>query len=241
MKLYNLKTGLKKARKHFGYTQKSLSEALKSEYIVGDIQTIRNWEQGRSIPSWDTLLKLAEFYGCEIDFLFDEIETETHDLEFICKETGLSADAVKILQKLQQQNDRLRKAFSDISLSCLNDLILSVNTQVPEQSILYDIHNFIHADQLVLTNDDPELFRDHPEDFEKIENRKIKHLFINNIQTKTAYSPGADQRKNLVREFFQRNIFDKLCQIGDQQMSEGSAPLIVNNRNKRGNRKENKT
>jgi len=91
-----LKKNLKKARKEAGYkTQEAFAEAFHVS-----IDTVRNWEQGRGIPEIGTLLYLAEFLDCDLDYLIGRIEKPTHDLQFITDELRLSEEAVKKLMKL---------------------------------------------------------------------------------------------------------------------------------------------
>lgn len=111
MKLYNLdddlKKGLKRARKKAGLTQIELSEKLKTlgiPDIPDTVETVRNWEQGRSKPTVGTLLQLTKFYDCDLDYLTKRIDCKTHDLQFIHDQTGLSEDAIKKLQKIAFKN-----------------------------------------------------------------------------------------------------------------------------------------
>ena len=95
MKLYSLSEGLKRARKEAGYTQESLAQAMDVH-----LKTIRNWEQGVATPSLDTLMSLADRYGCDLDYLTGRIDCHTHDLQFIHDQTGLSEKAIEKLQRV---------------------------------------------------------------------------------------------------------------------------------------------
>ena len=60
----NLKEKIKDFRKNLNKTQQDLCEILGlPRYIVS------NWEQGRSEPSADDLIKLADYFGCTTDYL----------------------------------------------------------------------------------------------------------------------------------------------------------------------------
>lgn len=61
------------------------------------LDAVKNWEQGYAMPGIDTLFKLCDKYHCEIDYLLGRMEHKTHDLQYICDETGLSEPAVKDL------------------------------------------------------------------------------------------------------------------------------------------------
>ena len=55
---------LKELRIEKGCTQKELADAVKTT-----ADSIYSWEKGRSQPSIETLAKLADFFGCSIDYL----------------------------------------------------------------------------------------------------------------------------------------------------------------------------
>ena len=102
-----LKNNLKKARKKAGYkTQEDFAKAFHVS-----IDTVRNWEQGRGVPEIGTLLYLAEFLDCDLDYLIGRIDKPTHDLQFITDELRLSEEAVK---KLMQLSDRQLQSISEI-------------------------------------------------------------------------------------------------------------------------------
>ncbi len=91
-----LKKNLKEARKKAGYkTQEDFAKAFHVS-----IDTVRNWEQGRGVPEIGTLLYLAEFLDCDLDYLIGRIEKPTHDLQFITDELRLSERAVRKLQRI---------------------------------------------------------------------------------------------------------------------------------------------
>lgn len=99
MILYSLKNGLKRARKEANLTQQQLADEIRVH-----VKTIMNWEQGVAKPSLDTLLQLANFYNCDLDYLTGKIECKTHDLQFICDQTRLSQEAVLVLQKIASRD-----------------------------------------------------------------------------------------------------------------------------------------
>lgn len=90
------KKNLKKARKRAGYkTQEAFAEALGYS-----IESVRNWEQGRTIPEPGTLFRLADFLDCDLDYLIGRIDKPTHDLNFITDSIRLSEEAVEKLMRL---------------------------------------------------------------------------------------------------------------------------------------------
>ena len=93
--------GLKRARLKSGFkTQQALTDALLKAKFNVTLDTVQNWEQGKSSPSMETLLKLCDFFDCSADYLLGLIEEKTHDLAFICEYTGLSEESIINLDKL---------------------------------------------------------------------------------------------------------------------------------------------
>lgn len=105
MNSYSLKDGLKRARERAGLTQAELAEQLEPLGLASHTHTIESWEQGRNAPSLSKLIKLAEFYDCDLDYLTGRIDCKTHDLQFIHDQTGLSERAIKKLQNLNSIPD----------------------------------------------------------------------------------------------------------------------------------------
>lgn len=108
-KLHTIKNdfskNFKKIRKAQGYTQVNFVEKYCKDYgeKAISVYTIKNWEQGRTVPELQTIWNLCEIFNCDIDYLFGRIDYSTHDLEFICNKIGLSEDAVKYLIKIQEE------------------------------------------------------------------------------------------------------------------------------------------
>lgn len=104
MKLYSFKTGMKSERKKAGYTQQTFVEAYNAyckktgSDCTTTLESVRNWEQGRSVPEWETVTNICNMFGCDMDALFGNISRSTHDLEYICSETGLDETSVERLQ-----------------------------------------------------------------------------------------------------------------------------------------------
>lgn len=90
------KRGFKKARIRAGYkTQQEFADAFSTT-----IDNVKNWEQtNRAIPEIDTIVRICDFLGCSLDYIFDRIDCKTHDAQFICDFTGLSEEAIFALSK----------------------------------------------------------------------------------------------------------------------------------------------
>lgn len=112
MNLYtdNLKKGLKRARERAGLTQDELAGKMGVS-----TKTIRNWEQkvkANTLPTMENLLKLADLYDCDLDYLTGRIDCKTHDLQFIHDQTGLTEEAIIKIKELSAEQ-----------LTALNQLI----------------------------------------------------------------------------------------------------------------------
>lgn len=102
-----LRKNLGEARKKARYkTQDVFAEALGCS-----VESVRNWEQGRTVPETGTLFQIAELLDCDLDYLIGRIDKPTHDLQFITDELRLSEEAVK---KLMQLSDRQLQSISEI-------------------------------------------------------------------------------------------------------------------------------
>ena len=102
-----LRKNLGEARKKARYkTQDAFAEALGCS-----VESVRNWEQGRTVPETGTLFQIAELLDCDLDYLIGRIDKPTHDLQFITDELRLSEEAVK---KLMQLSDRQLQSISEI-------------------------------------------------------------------------------------------------------------------------------
>ena len=62
-------------------------------------QTISNYETENATPSFATLLKLCNYYNCDIDFLLGNIDTPHRAAADIKEQTGLSVEAAEKMLK----------------------------------------------------------------------------------------------------------------------------------------------
>ena len=90
---------LKEIRKAKGWTQQQVADKLSSSEESNKLRTYQKWERGEERINTYALVALSDLYGVSCDHLLGRIKETTHDLKFICEETGLSESAVKILIK----------------------------------------------------------------------------------------------------------------------------------------------
>lgn len=103
---------LRKARKaKYKAEGKYKTQELFAEALGCSVETVRNWEQGRTPPETGTLFLIAELLDCDLDYLTGRIERPTHDLEFITDQLGLSEEAVK---KIMRMSKSQVKSISEI-------------------------------------------------------------------------------------------------------------------------------
>lgn len=91
-------SSLRKAREAAGFArQEDFADA-----ICKSMNTVQKWEQGRAKPSLDDFIDLCVFFKCDADFLLGRIDEKTHDLDFVCKYTGLSPKSIEVLRNIHQ-------------------------------------------------------------------------------------------------------------------------------------------
>ena len=92
-------------RKLKGWTQKELHERV-GTYSE---KTVRDWEKGNTKIPTEGLIKLAEIFECDINYLIGKYKHRTKEATDICEATGLSEEAVKVLQKEAARIQKINK------------------------------------------------------------------------------------------------------------------------------------
>ena len=87
-------------RKKKNETQQQLADS-----IGVSRSTIASYENGLSIPDIEVLAMIANHFNVSTDYLLGLQDNTTHDLDFICKEIGLSELSIKILQEYATDNN----------------------------------------------------------------------------------------------------------------------------------------
>lgn len=123
----------KRERKKAGYSQKSFAE-----YFDVSLDTVKNWEQGRKVPEIKTIERLCAEFGCEPDYLLGRMESSTHDVQFVCDQTGLSEDAVLALNRLKED----QAAIQVLDFLLTNQIVL-------EKLVLYFASAFWDIDRRI--------------------------------------------------------------------------------------------
>ena len=98
----NFQSRLKEIRKERGYKkQQDLADAL-----YRSIDTIQNWEQGKTLPTMGDFIELCNFFNCDADYLLGRIDEKTHALASACELTGLEEKTVERVQWLIGRENR---------------------------------------------------------------------------------------------------------------------------------------
>lgn len=85
---------LREVMQEHGATQQELAE-----YVGKSRQAIGYYADGSSSPDWETLAKIAQYFGVSADWLLGLTDTHSTDVDIqsICKHTGLSECALNAL------------------------------------------------------------------------------------------------------------------------------------------------
>lgn len=107
----NLSEKLKQLRDNRNWSQQYLANIMKL-----DRSTISRYENGKSIPPYETILQFAKAYQVEKDFLVIELDnllSKTEKAAYVLKENPDDKDLGIILQLIQQEPD-LKSILLDI-------------------------------------------------------------------------------------------------------------------------------
>lgn len=87
---------IKSLRKESSHTQQQLAEKLGIKN-----QTVSCYESGEREPSYEIILKLADYFNVSVDYLLGRTDVKTPNIDMIAihKQTGLSEEAIKTLKE----------------------------------------------------------------------------------------------------------------------------------------------
>lgn len=79
-----------------------------------------NWIKGKNFPQDITkLLELCNALNCNLDYFFTPMQEATHDMHYICEETGLTTQSVETLKKLHDRE----QYYTDHDMKILNYIL----------------------------------------------------------------------------------------------------------------------
>lgn len=99
---------------------------------------MHNWERGQ-IPDVETVIKLCEVLDCDFDYLFGKIDLPHKEETDICRETGLSEEAVGKLVGLKMESDFFNKPSPQI---------LTINALINSKTLLSALKSYLCQHQL---------------------------------------------------------------------------------------------
>ena len=86
----------KEYREKINKTQKQIAE------LIGvTTQTYQNYELGKREPDFETLIKIANLFNASLDELFNRVNNQFVNLNFVCDE---ERNIIKALPKLNREN-----------------------------------------------------------------------------------------------------------------------------------------
>ncbi len=133
------RSGIKRARQKAGYkTQQEFANTFSVS-----LNTVQKWEQGKTSPTLGEFQDLCDFFSCDADYLLGRIDEKTHDLNFVCEYTGLSADAVEKLHSVyfvSQSKDFISRLIEQYG-GDFHDLYSYIGSAVDSHIIANDSSN----------------------------------------------------------------------------------------------------
>ena len=145
---------LKERRKLLGYTQAYVGDIIFSEKddsgkCPDHARTVSNHESGQPFK-FETLLKYCDIYDCDLGYLLGDYDESTHDLHFICSETGLSEEAVNRLRDeyflpyMSEEKEPTKKKIDPLILAEYRELASKLILQIYDHECLSSkIHLFL--------------------------------------------------------------------------------------------------
>ena len=162
-------------------------------------KTISNWEKGISLPPLDIMLRMCDLFECDLGYLLCEYDTKTRSATDIQAETGLSEDAINVLQTERLYGSR-KRLINQFILDC-EPIVESVDELENEllhrffyQTIRSDIENEMQIifDQ-IYDGDYPEYKK--PLLFIERAQQAEDNILFGNYNAKTSFSSdGAKDR-----------------------------------------------
>lgn len=118
------------AYNNFYNLQKNKDNLQKSKEHYLTTDTVSSWERGKNMPRGETLIKLCEFFNCDMDYLFNGTEFINKDIQYIHNYIGLSTQAIEQLHEMNNVINLFPKLnhdfkfFDRITFNVYNDLIV---------------------------------------------------------------------------------------------------------------------
>ncbi|MCR4606418.1 MAG: helix-turn-helix domain-containing protein [Oscillospiraceae bacterium] len=198
-----LKNGFKKRFKDLT-EDLEVRQDLAKHLEVSD-QAIGQYRDGSTFPKTSNLIKIAEFFGCSLDYLIgqSDVFSPSADVQAICKYTGLSDSAVNLLHLITTSDYE----ESSRTLNFIN-LVLSDPSNIPKSDEFYIKTLFSYMDQYVHSDNVELSVRYGPENISKLVSvclgdevtEVLKLGFLYKEMKMTVIRQGLDYYKELLNE-----------------------------------------
>lgn len=197
---------IKNLREEAGYnSQESFAEKLGYSR-----QTVAKWENGKTMPTLDTLYDIVSVLDCDMGYLLCLYDTRYFKHAEICEETGLSEEAVNLLIEYKKNGIDFPKNF-------INEFLLNENLQ---QELLNVENTFSTLSTLLFLEDD-------------IEIGEKAYIEANRMYSYSISESSSRGEKN-TREIA-KSIFDSgILSIGKDELTEKYFEYIVKQWEERG-------
>ena len=109
-------------------------------------------------PTLQTIMIYCNYFNCDIDFLFNRLDNKTHNIDFICKYTGLNEDSINLLNVLKITNNTDYCNF--LNALILQEMPLNEDLSMPLISHLSNLCYSATIQYLALEKDNNTLLSD---------------------------------------------------------------------------------
>lgn len=139
--LYCFGNILKNLRKEYNISQQQFA----NEFNVS-LDAVKNWEQHYNIPEMDCLIKLCNYFNCDLDYLFGRITQKTHDNNFIYEKVGLNEQSIELLTSCSKgyNNPKMLNSLN-ILLNCGYDSLKLLNLILAYTEKSLELSNIFNA------------------------------------------------------------------------------------------------
>ena len=109
--------------------------------------SVSKYEHGDQQPNYDTLMKLADYFGVTTDYLIGYTDIRTNSIEnrYIAEKLGLSLRSIDILSHYQLNAKRSPKDAFDTTPANANIYLLALN-QLLSGDLLENISNYLYLE-----------------------------------------------------------------------------------------------
>ena len=139
---------IKELRQKRNLSLRDLASELNIAY-----SSLGKYERGDQQPSFDTLIKIADYFNVTTDYLIGRSDGKTTDLKKLYEKIGLSEDSISLLEFMAKGE----KEHSNPVLLKMNP-IKSIDFCLSQGQLSFDLFDCIHAYFIANVPDDKQLY-----------------------------------------------------------------------------------